>query len=86
MEQVTVEYYGDTLCIRLIGAVNVPRKTMNECADEVGRLLCRIHGKQQLTAVFIDENGDETGRKTVIPISGNGTGKMRRTLDFQSKM
>lgn len=38
-ENVTVEYYGDPLGIKLIGAVNVPRKRMNEDATRVGKLL-----------------------------------------------
>ena len=65
MEQVTVEYYGDALGIRLIGAVNVPRKRMNEDAVGIGKLLCKVQGMNSMDAVMVDESGDEIDRIVV---------------------
>ena len=65
-ENVTVEYYGDPLGIRLIGAVEVPRKRMNEDAARVGKLLCKVHGKNELEAVMVDADGEEIDRVTVF--------------------
>ena len=62
----TVEYYGDPLGIRLIGAVEVPRKRMNEDAARVGKLLCKVHGKNELEAVMVDADGEEIDRVTVF--------------------
>lgn len=64
-QDVTVEYYGDPLGIKLIGAVNVPRKRMNEDAMRVGKLLCKVHGKNELEAILIDQEGDEVERMMV---------------------
>lgn len=65
-QDVTVEYYGDPLGIRLIGAVEVHRKRMNEDAIRVGKLLCKVHGKNELEAVMVDEDGEEIDRITVF--------------------
>ncbi len=76
-EQVTVEYYADALSIRLIGAVNVPRGNTSsgasplkgkayEDAIRVGKVLCKVHGMNQMEAVVINEDGDEIDRITVF--------------------
>lgn len=55
---ITVEYYADPLSIRLIGAVNVPRKRMKECAQDIGKRLCRMHNANDLEACLIDREGE----------------------------
>lgn len=39
---------------------------MNEDATRVGKLLCKVHGKNELEAVMVDEDGEEIDRVTVF--------------------
>jgi len=57
--KVTVEYYGDPLLIKLIGAVDVPAARMMENAQSIGKAICGTLGLKTLDAVFIGENGDK---------------------------
>ena len=58
-KDVTVEFYGDPLGIKLVGAVNVNKARMNEHAERLG-------GVNQLEAVMVDEDGEEIDRVTVF--------------------
>ena len=37
-----------------------------EDAIRVGKLLCKVHGKNELEAVMVDEDGEEIDRITVF--------------------
>ena len=56
--KVTIEYYGDPLLVKLIGAVDVPWGRRNKAAQTIGKAICRENGLETMDAVFIDENGD----------------------------
>lgn len=58
-KKVTVEYYGDPLLIRLIGAVDVPAARRNESAQSIGKAICWAIGLKTMDAVFIGENGEK---------------------------
>lgn len=65
-KDVTVEFYGDPLGIKLVGAVEVSRARMNEHAERLGKLICKLRGVNQLEAVMVDEDGEEIDRVTVF--------------------
>ena len=65
-EEVTVEYYGDPLGIKLIGAVNVNRARMNEHAQKLGKLICKLRGINSVEAVMVGTEGDEIDRVTIF--------------------
>lgn len=65
-KDVTVEFYGDPLGIKLVGAVNVNKARMNEHAERLGKLICKLRGVNQLEAVIVDEDGEEIDRITVF--------------------
>lgn len=57
--KVTIEYYGDPLLVRLIGAVDVPFGRRNRAAQIIGKSICRALGLETMDAVFLDEKGEK---------------------------
>ena len=57
-KKVTVEYYGDPLLVKLIGAVDVPAARRIEAAQRIRKAICWAIGLKTMDAVFIGENGD----------------------------
>ena len=57
-KKVTVEYYGDPLLVKLIGAVDVPAARRIDAAQRIGKAICWAIGLKTMDAVFIGENGD----------------------------
>ena len=64
-EKTTVEYYGDSLLVKLIGAVDVPAKRKIEAAQYIGKAICKALGLNTMEAVLIDENGNKTDQIVV---------------------
>ena len=58
-KKVTIEYYGDPLLARLIGAVDVPAARRNEAAQRIGKAICCAVGLKTLDAVLIGEDGEK---------------------------
>ncbi len=59
-EKVTVEYYGDPLQVKLIGAVDVPANRRIETAQSIGKAICKALGLKSMDAVLIDKDGNKT--------------------------
>ena len=64
-EKVTVEYYSDSLLVRLIGAVDVPAKRKIEAAQSIGKAICKALGLNTMEAVLIDKDGNRTDQIVV---------------------
>ena len=58
----TIEFYAGPLGIRLVGAVTVGAKSARDNAKAVGKLLCKINHLNELEAVLIGEDGEETDK------------------------
>ena len=58
-KKVTVEYYGDPLLVKLIGAVDVPIARRIDAGQRIGKAICWALGLKTLDAVFIGENGEK---------------------------
>lgn len=61
----TIEFYAGPMSIRLIGAVTVGGKSVKENAKAVGKVLCKINHLNEVEAVLIDEDGEETDKFVV---------------------
>lgn len=66
MSLTCVEYYGTVDPLDLIAAVDVPKDMARSWARQIGRLLCKMRGRDSLNAVLIDENGNTIERMIVI--------------------
>lgn len=64
-KKTTVEYYGDPLLVKLIGAVDVPDERRMEAALYIGKAICRINELRSMEAVLIDENGEKINQIVV---------------------
>lgn len=58
-EKVTVEYYGDSLLVKLIGAVDVPANRKIEAAQSIGKAICKALELNTMEAVLIDQDGNK---------------------------
>lgn len=65
-ELYTAEFYGTADPEELLAAVDVPAARSNECADAIGRLLCRIRRRDSVNALLIDERGNAVERLIVF--------------------
>lgn len=62
---VTIEFYGDPLGVKLIGAVDVPKKRMMESAEALGKAICRVNKMNLVECVMIGEDGEKMDSATV---------------------
>lgn len=65
-DKVTVEYYGDPLLTKLIGAADVPAKRMMEAAQTIGKAICRMNGLNSMETVLLDGNGEKIDQIVVF--------------------
>ena len=66
MRLTCVEYYGTGDPLDLIAAVDVPKDMARSWARQIGRLLCKMRGRDSLNAVLIDEYGNTIERMIIV--------------------
>jgi hypothetical protein len=55
---VTVEFYEDTLHVKMIGAVYLEQKRMIEGLELIGRAICRARKINTVECAILDGNGN----------------------------
>lgn len=66
MSLVCVEFYGSSDPLDLIAAVDVPKDMARSWARQIGKLLCKMRGRDSLNAVLIDEYGNTIERLIIV--------------------
>lgn len=62
---VCVEFYGGCDFQELMGAVDAPADMAKSWAIRMGRLICKMRGRDSVNAAFVNVNGD-TYEKMII--------------------
>ena len=62
---VCVEFYGRGDFQELLGAVDAPADMAKSWAIQMGRLICKMRGRDSVNAAFVNVNGD-TYEKMII--------------------
>lgn len=60
-----VEFYAVLEPDRLLGAVDVPRKTGQDAARALGKAICRIRGMDAVNALLLDRDGNPVERMII---------------------
>ena len=63
---VCAEYYGDSAFADLLGAVDVPADEARRHAIKIGRLICRVHGREYVNAALVDQYGNTIEKLIVV--------------------
>ena len=62
---VCIEFYADSLCEELVGALDIPRCSQERAMRDFGRALCRFRSLDAVEAKVLDRQGEEIDRATV---------------------
>lgn len=62
----TIEIYEDPLHEKLIGAMDVPCKRLDEHVQALGKLICRIRKLSEVECIILDETGRAYDQITVF--------------------
>jgi len=63
---VCVEFYGAVDPLDLIAAVDAPKDSARIWARQIGRMLCKMRGRDSLNVVLLDEYGNTIERMIVV--------------------
>ena len=61
-----VEFYADEItCRELIGAVNVPSKSVFDCAAQFGKLICKTNKLNSVAVIYYNQDGSIASRDVI---------------------